>query len=74
MSRRYFNTRWHPVNCWPQCNDCNVLKHGNLIIYEAKLRARFGDDAIDQLIDLARSTDKVTEEDIANVIKKHKSP
>lgn len=72
MSRRFMNTRWHPVNCWPQCNDCNVVKSGNLVIYEAKLRAQFGDEAIDELIALARSTDKVREEDIASVIKKYR--
>lgn len=72
MSRRFFNTRWHPVNCWPQCNDCNVVKHGNLVIYEAKLRAQFGDEAIDELKELAYSMDKVTEADIVSVINKHK--
>lgn len=72
MPRRYLNTRWHPVNCWPQCNDCNVVKHGNLKIYEQKLRARFGDEAIDELIALARSTEKTTEEDIIAVINRWK--
>jgi hypothetical protein len=72
MSRRYFNTRWHPVNVWPQCKSCNQYKNGNLEIFERKLRAMFGDEAIDELIALARSTEKVTEEYIASVIKKHK--
>lgn len=71
MSRRFFNTRWHPLNVWPQCQDCNRVKRGNLVIYESKLRVQFGDDAIDALIDLARSTDKVREEDILDIIKKY---
>lgn len=74
MSRRFFNTRWHPVNVWPQCRECNQLYHGRVDIFEAKLRAQFGGEAIDELIALARSTEKVTEEDIANVIKTYKSP
>lgn len=72
ISRRFMNTRFHPVNCWPQCNDCNVNKRGNLVIYEAKLRAKFGDDAIDGLIELAQSTDKVTGSVIEDIIKQYK--
>ena len=74
MSRRYLNTRWHPVNVWPQCKECNQIKHGRVDVFEAKLRARFGNEAIDELIFLAHSLDKVTEADIANVIKTYKSP
>lgn len=74
MSRRFLSTRWHPVNVWPQCKECNQTKHGQLDIFEAKLRARFGDEAIDELIALAHSNDKVTEVYIANVIQTYKSP
>jgi hypothetical protein len=71
MARRYYATRWHPVNCWPQCNDCNSVKHGNLVIYEKKLRAKFGNEAIDELKQLARSGNKVTSAEIQGVIDKY---
>ena len=74
MSRRFLNTRWHPVNVWPQCGECNRQKNGNLAVYEKKLKAQFGDEAIRELIWLARSSNKVTEEDIEKVIKTYKSP
>ena len=71
--RRYLNTRWHPVNVWPQCQTCNRGKEGNLEVYEKKLRAQFGDDAIDGLFILARSFEPVTDEYIENIIKTYKN-
>ena len=70
--RRYLNTRWHPVNCWSSCNHCNVDLSGNLDIYERKLRAQFGNDAIDSLFELSISQEKITDEYINNIIKKYK--
>jgi hypothetical protein len=72
MSRRFLNTRWHPVNVWPQCHDCNRYKNGNLEVYEKKLRAMFGDEAIDELIELAYVTEKVSEDEIKQIIKKYR--
>lgn len=72
MARRYFPTRWHPVNCWPQCNDCNSVKGGNLVIYEQRLRKQFGDEAIDELKQLARSGNKVTTAEIQEVVDQYK--
>lgn len=69
--RRYLNTRWHPFNCWSQCNTCNVEKHGNLEVYEKKLRALYGDDAVDGIYELSYSKNKVTEEDVKEIIKKY---
>lgn len=53
--RRYFNTRWHPFNCWPQCNTCNVDKRGNLEKYENKLAAQYGQDAVDAIYELSHA-------------------
>lgn len=67
--RRYFNTRWHPFNCWPSCNRCNVELSGNLGVYEKKLRSIYGDDAVDAIYDLSYSDNVVTDEDIKNTIR-----
>lgn len=72
MARRYINTRWSEMNCHPQCNDCNVTKHGNLIIYERNLRREYGNEAIDNLKTIARNGNKVTTADIQEVIEKYK--
>ena len=71
-SRRFFNTRWHTVNCWPQCNRCNVELSGNLVKYESKLRSMFGDDAIDGLIMLSLTHNEITNEDLRDIIKKYR--
>lgn len=71
MSRRYMNTRWHELNCWPQCNDCNVVKGGNLEVYERLLRAKYGDKAIDELRQLAQSSDKFSLSDIESVVERY---
>jgi hypothetical protein len=71
--RRYLNTRWHPFNCWPQCNDCNVEKHGNLTKYKNKLVAQYGQDAVDAIYELSTGSEKITEEYIRNIIKTYKS-
>lgn len=72
-ARRYLNTRWHPFNCWPQCNTCNVEKHGNLEVYEAKLVALYGQDAVDAIYELSTALEKITDEYIRNIINKYKS-
>ncbi len=70
--RRYLNTRWHPFNCWPQCNRCNVELSGNLELYERKLRSLYGDDAVDAIYRLSTDPPEVTEENIREIIKKYK--
>lgn len=72
IARRYLNTRWHELNCWPQCNDCNVVKQGNLEVYERLLRHNYGDAAVDELQRLALSGGKITLLDIKDVVERYK--
>ncbi len=74
MSRRYMNTRWDVINNNPQCPTCNIERHGNLKVYEQRLRQDYGDEAIDELKLLAYSIDKFTLEDIKNIIKMYEKP
>ena len=67
--RRYYSTRWHMFNGWPQCNRCNVELSGNLKVYEEKLRALYGDDAVDGIYELSYSQTKVTDDEIREIIK-----
>ena len=73
MSRRYIKTRWSELNCHPQCNECNVEKHGNLEAYEMWLRADYGDETIDMLKMAAIKGGKVSLMEIENVITEYKS-
>lgn len=71
--RRYLSTRWHIFNCWPQCNRCNVELSGNLVVYEKKLVALYGQDAVDGIYYLSYHGDKVTEDDLKEIIKKYRN-
>lgn len=73
IRRNYYNTRWHPVNVWPQCNTCNVEKSGNLVVYEKKLIGQFGQEIIDALWELARTNNGgLDDHEIQDIIKKYK--
>ena len=72
IGRRYIKVRWNPVNVWPQCNDCNVTKGGNLKVYEKKLSEMFSPELIDDLWELARQGDDFTDSDIKDIIKEYR--
>ena len=73
INRRLLNVRWHPLNVWPQCNTCNVEKHGNLVKYKSKLIAQFSELAIEALYDLSHeNTGGLSDYEIKNVIDKYK--
>lgn len=73
INRRFFNVRWHPLNVWPQCNTCNVEKHGNLVKYKAKLIAQFSEDAVDALYWLSHENNGgLDDHEIREIINKYK--
>lgn len=72
IPRRYLQTRWNKLNCWPQCNTCNVEKHGNLVVYEQLLRKEFGDLAVDTLFEMSRNGQKFTTMQIEDIVNEHK--
>lgn len=74
INRRFLNVRWHPLNVWPQCNTCNVSKHGNLVKYKAKLIAQFSELALDALYDLSHENNGGLDDyEIREVIDKYKA-
>jgi hypothetical protein len=58
LSRRYFGTRWNFDNARPQCNSCNVMKQGNLEIFEQELRNEIGDEKYNSLVKDAKKITK----------------
>ena len=58
LSRRHFATRWNFDNARPQCNSCNVMKQGNLKVFEQKLRNELGDDKFNSLVKDAKKITK----------------
>jgi len=60
LSRRYFGTRWNFDNARPQCYSCNVIKQGNLTIFEQKLRNEIGDEKFNSLVKEAKRIAKLS--------------
>jgi hypothetical protein len=58
ISRRYFATRWDFDNVRVQCYECNVVKQGNLKVFEQKLRNEIGNERLNQLARKAKSLSK----------------
>jgi hypothetical protein len=73
IKRRYQNTRWHPLNVWPQCNHCNVDLAGNLEKYEKKLIMQYSALAVEALYDLAYTNDGLTDFEIKGIVDKYKA-
>jgi len=46
LDRRHKGTRFLPMNTHPQCNECNVGKRGNLIVYRMRLVELYGEDEV----------------------------
>tara|TARA_R100001443_G_scaffold2640_4_gene8650 strand:+ start:207 stop:593 length:387 start_codon:yes stop_codon:yes gene_type:complete len=63
QSRRHYATRWKEDNCRPQCVKCNMFEQGQQYIFGQKLISDLGEEAVDDLIKLSRTTIKTTEEE-----------
>lgn len=68
FSRARQNTRWLPENCRPQDYRCNVALSGNYIIYTRKMLAEMGEEKLDEMEKLSRSTSKITTPQLKEMI------
>lgn len=55
---------FHPMNCHPQCAQCNLYLHGNAAAYEDYMRATYGEDDVAVLKELSREDHKFTYEQL----------
>ena len=62
--RRNHSTRWHLMNCHPQCEECNVHKGGNLDVYAENLNKKYHPKASEELEYLSRQVKKFTEDEM----------
>jgi hypothetical protein len=60
------------TNCHLQDYHCNVGLHGNQKVYEAKMRETYGQDEIDRLDILKRTTKEYSLEDYTNIRDEYK--
>ena len=73
VSRSYLATRFHPENCAPACQQCNVFKHGNLAAYAAWGVNRYGQDWPQRMVSLSRETGKYSRADLQAMIEDYEN-
>ncbi len=64
---RYAAVRYEEDNIRPQCLNCNVMKHGNLDVFERNLRAELGEKRFEALKFRARPTRKFTDLELMEI-------
>lgn len=68
----YPNLRFHPDNVHAQCVKCNQHLHGNIAEYSKGLLIRIGQDRVDKLYDLRKTSTKLSIPEIAELIMYYK--
>jgi len=72
QSRRHTSTRWNDMNCKPQCVACNMFRQGEQLKFYRRLVSEYGEDKVEQVIQLSKRTEKVTKGDLIYLIDMYK--
>lgn len=72
ISRTHTATRYLEKNCNCQCVGCNIFKKGNYPIYALRLQQLYGNDILQELYDLSKTTIKCDRIFLNNIINKYK--
>jgi len=67
IPRGNYATRWHELNCNAQCYGCNVMKDGNLEVYERNLEV-LQSGSPEMLRELASEVCKPTRDELKQLI------
>jgi hypothetical protein len=73
QSRRHYSTRWNINNCRPQCPRCNLFAQGEQYIFGQKLINEIGEDAVNDIIALSKTTSKFAAYEYQELIDKYKN-
>lgn len=71
-SRSFNATRYHILNCHPECPKCNIFHEGNKPAYAIYLRRKYGNDVLEILHELANTPHQFTKEELINIINEYK--
>ena len=71
IKRQHLATRWDERNVHGQCPRCNLWLHGNEGEYCNILIKRYGQDVVDELMRLKRTTVKMTRSDYEDLLRKY---
>lgn len=50
ITRSVYKYRWDERNCYAGCMRCNVILHGNYIVYTRRMQRKFGEVVVDAMI------------------------
>ena len=73
IPRQHLAVRWDVRNVHGSCARCNCWLHGNLIEYNAFMLKEYGQETIDELRRLQRTTLKLTRNDYNDLIARFKT-
>lgn len=71
LSRRHLNTRWTEKNAHGQCPKCNMWWSGEQYLHAQAVDRMYGEWTAERLQKFSLSTEKVTDEEILEVIRKY---
>jgi hypothetical protein len=68
QSRRYYSTRFHELNCKPQCYGCNIGLSGAQYTFGINLDKLHGQGTADSMVRLSKEVKKFTSEEMMALI------
>jgi len=71
IPRQYLATRWLETNVHGQCSACNCWGHGEQAEYYRALVKRYGQEVVDELMRLKRTTVKMHRSDYETLLEKY---
>ena len=74
IKRQHLATRYDSRNVHPQDAYCNTYRGGALIEYTLFMQKTYGQDVVDELMRLKRTTAKFTRSDLEEMITKFSPP
>ena len=72
QSRTNTSTRWHLNNCRPQGVACNMFRQGEQLKFYRRLVADIGEQNVEEVIILSKSSVKYSKQDLKDLIKHYK--
>ena len=73
VSRKYLATRFHELNCFPQCVSCNIFRYGEQWKFGHFIDNNLGEGISQELVILGHSTIKISRDDYEEKITYYKS-
>jgi hypothetical protein len=68
QSRRFYSTRFHVLNCKPQCYGCNIGLSGNQYIFGVNLDKLHGEGTAELMVRTSREVKKFTSAEMMDLI------